>query len=348
MRRRRIHLTARGRALSSLARATAVLGSVAALAAAVPFARSHRAVRTSADVAFGGRIIPADGGPLEGVHVVAFDSRGAYEAIMDSSGVFVGSFPASPSSRVTLRVFSDSTSQRYHTSVVTLGAGVPNEPVRILLLPKRWRIRGGTFDGREVPIDPVRATTRYNEGTGYWRVTRRGRFTGHAVSWVPDSFPVRVAFRHDRGDPFISPGDSIRFWDVARNLEAMLGLRLFRAASFEEIDAGADGIFVTVMPRMSAAGKTFVTYDASGRIYEALLTVGEREYLGQPRVATHELMHAIGLGHTGAWSSVMGPSGGGPDLPSVEDVAYAQVYFEISKVQRDREAQFGILESERE
>jgi hypothetical protein len=29
-------------------------------------------------------------------------------------------------------------------------------------------------------------------------------------------------------------------------------------------------------------------------------------------------------------------------------VAYAQLYFEISKLQREREAQFGILESERE
>jgi hypothetical protein len=345
MKQRRSLRSAAARVFHALARGGIgigiLVGSVAALAAAAPHPPGD-------DLAFGGRIITADGGPLDGVHVVATDAGGTYEAVMDSSGVFVGSLPSSPSSRVTLRVFSDSINQRYHTSVITLGAGVPSEPVRIVLLPKRWRIRGGSFDGREVPIDPVRATTRYNEGTGYWRVTRRGRFIGHAVSWVPDSFPVRVAFRHERGDPSISASDSIHFWSVATNLESTLGLRLFRPASFEEIDGGADGIFVTIMPRMSAAGKTFVTYDQSGRIYEALVTVSERDYLGEQRVTTHELMHAIGLGHTGAWSSVMGPSGSGVDVPSVEDVAYAQLYFEISKLQREREAQFGILESERE
>jgi len=331
--------------VSSLGRVALWTACAFALVGAAPLARTHRAAR---DLAFGGRIIPADGGTLDGVHVVALDSRGAYEAIMDSSGVFVGSFPSSPASRVTLRVFSDSSSRRYHTSVIALGAGVPSDPVRIVLLPTHWRIRGGPFDGREIPIDPVRATTRYADGSGYWRVTKRGRFIGRAVSWVADSVPVRVAFRHERGDPSVSVTDSIRFWDVARNLESTLGLSLFRPASFEEIDGGADGILVTVMPRLAAAGKTFVTYDQSGRIYEALVTVGEREYLGQPRVATHELMHAIGLGHTGAWSSVMGPNTAGVDLPSAEDVAYAQLYFEISKVQREREAQFGILESERE
>ena len=47
----------------------------------------------------------------------------SYEALVDSSGIFVGSFPTSPMGRVTLRVFSDSASPRYHTSVITLGAG---------------------------------------------------------------------------------------------------------------------------------------------------------------------------------------------------------------------------------
>ena len=98
---------------------------------------------------------------------------------------------------------------------------------------------------------------------------------------------------------------------------------------------------------MSAAGRTFITYDASGRIYEALVTVSHRDYLGQSRVATHEMLHAIGFGHTGAWSSVMGPSTIGVDAPTVEDVAYAQLYYAVSQLQREREAPFGILESAR-
>jgi hypothetical protein len=328
-----------------LARGLIALGYVAAFGAATRAGLSPRAPDDS--YAFGGRIIAADSGSLDGVHVVAVDARGTYEALVDSSGVFVGSFPSPPVSRVTLRVFSDSATRRYHTSVITLGAGVPSTPTRVVIVPTHWRIRGGTFDGREVAIDPVRATTRSGEGTGYWRLTRRSQLAGRAVAWIADSFPVRVAFRHERGDPLISASDSTRFWAMATGLEQLLGRSLFRPASFEEVDGGADGIFVTVNYRMSAAGKTFVTFDASGRIYEALVTLGRREYLGESRIATHELLHAIGFGHTGAWSSVMGPNTSGVDSPSVEDIAYAQVYYAISRLQREKEAPFGILESGR-
>ena len=320
------------------------LGSVAVLLATAPGAPS---IGTATSYLFGGRIIAADSGSLDGVHVIATDAQGTYEALIDSSGTFVGAFPTQPSSRVTLRVFSDSAAPRYHTSVVTLGPGVSGEATRIVLLPRRWRVRGGPFDGRDVAIDPARATTRFGDGPGYWRLTRRGSWAGRAVTWVADSFPVRVAFRHASGDPFISPNDSVRFWEMATNLERLLGRRLFRAASFEEVDSGGVGIFVAVNPRMPAAGKTFITYDATGRIYEALVTVSRNAYLGDPRVAMHELIHAIGFGHTGAWTSIMGPNAAGIESPTAEDVAYAQLFYAISRLQRDREAQFGILESTR-
>ncbi|HEX5073785.1 MAG TPA: hypothetical protein VFW03_11290 [Gemmatimonadaceae bacterium] len=317
------------------------LGGVALLLAAAPGGRTRG---PAASYLFGGRIIAADSGSLDGVHVIATDARGTYEALIDSSGTFVGAFPTQPSSRVTLRVFSDSTAPRYHTSVVTLDAGAPGGTTRIVLVPRRWRVRGGPFDGREVPIDPARATTRFGDGPGYWRVSRR---SGRAVSWVADSFPIRIAFRHAAGDPFISPNDSVRFWELATSLERLLGRTLFRPASFEEVDAGADGIFVTVNRRMAAAGKTYITYDGSGRIYEALLTVSQNAYLGEPRVAMHELLHAMGFGHTGGWPSIMGPNAGGIESPTAEDVAYAQLYYAISELQRNREAPFGIPESAR-
>ena len=295
---------------------------------------------------FGGRIIAADGGALDGVHVVATDSHGAHEAIVDSSGMFVGSLPGPPEHHVILRVFSDSTNPRYHTSVVALGS-VLSQSTRIVLLPLRWRIRGGLFDGRDVAIEPGRATTRYGEGPGYWRVTRRAPAVGRAVSWVPDSFPIRLAFRHERGDPAIAPRDSVRFWEIAESVERALGRALFRPAAFAEIDSGSEGILVTVNRRLSAGGKTFVTYDQGGRIYEALVTVSDHDYLGESRIATHELLHAIGFGHTAAWSSVMGPYTTGVQTPTIEDVAYAQLFYAISELQSDRDAPFAILESGR-
>jgi hypothetical protein len=296
-------------------------------------------------LAFGGRIIPADGAPLAGVRVVATDARGSYEALVDPSGVFVGAFPAEPIGPVTLRIFSDSSDARYHASTVRLGAGTADTPTRVVLIPRRWTIRGGPFDGRVVMVDPALATERSGGVAGFWRVTRRAHPTGRAVGWVVDSLPIRVAFRHERRDPAISSTDSSRFWAMASELELLLGRPLFRPASFSEIEGGADGILVTVDPGMPAAGRTFVTYDAAGRIYEALLTVSRRDYLDDPRVLMHELLHALGFGHTTGWRSVMGPSTGGVRAPTPEDVAYAQLYFAIAAIQRDREVPFGILEA---
>ena len=328
------------RCLVAIAGATSVI----TLAAATP-GRARPARSNS--YAFGGRVIPADGGSLDGVHVVAVDARGTYEALIDSSGVFVGAFTAPPVGRVTLRVFSDFTSPRYHPSVITLGPGVPATPARVVLVPTTWHIRGGAFDGREVRVDPVRATMRSGDGPGFWRLTRRGALAGRAVTWSSDSLPVRLAFRHERGDPPITTSDSVGFWERAMEVERLIGRSLFRPASFEEVEAGGDGILVTIDRRMSAAGRTFITYDQGGRIYEALVTVAQREYLGQSRIATHELMHAIGFGHTSAWPSVMGANTGAINSPSVEDVAYAQLYYAIARLQREREAPFGILEAGR-
>jgi hypothetical protein len=306
----------------------------------LPAARSWAPSRS---LAFGGRLYTPDGGSLAGIRVVATDSRGSYEALVDSSGLFVGAFPTEAIGQVTLRVFMDS-APRYHTSVVSLGQGAPGGPARIVLVPTRWTIRGGSHDGREVRIDPVQATARVGDGVGYWRLTKRGHLAGRAVTWLADSLPVRVAFRRERHDPRISEEDSAAFWSRAVELERQIGRALFRPASFEEVEAGGDGIFVTIDRRMAAAGRTFITYDPSGRIYEALVSVSRREYLTESRIAAHELLHAIGVGHTGAWSSVMSPLTRGVDTPTPDDIAYAQLYYAISTLQRERDASFGILE----
>lgn len=321
-----------------LTRAIATLCAAVALGAAAPSGGDP--------YVFGGRIIAADSGSLDGVRVVASDARGAYEAIMDSSGVFVGSLPSAPVGRVTLRVFSDVTTPRYHTSVVMLG-GTSMTSARIVIVPTTWRIRGGSFDGLDVAVDPVRATMRSSDGPGYWRLTRRGHLAGRAVSWSTDSLPVRVAFRHERNDAVIFEQDSIGFWKMAREVEHLVGRRLFRPASYEDVESGGDGILVTIDRRMSPAGRTFITFDQAGRIYEALVTVSRREYLSESRIASHELMHAIGLGHTSAWPSVMGANTGTVNAPTVQDVAYAQLYYAIARLQRDKEAGYAILEAGR-
>jgi hypothetical protein len=252
--------------------------SVITLAAATP-GRSRPS--RSDFYAFGGRVIPADGGSLDRVHVVAVDARGSYEALIDSSGIFVGAFAAPPVGRVTLRVFSDSTSPRYHSSVITLGPGVPATPARVVLVPTTWHIQGGAFDGRDVRVDPVRATTRSGDGPGYWRLTRRGSLAGRAVTWSTTACRFASRFATSAADPPITTSDSVRFWERAMEVERLIGRSLFRPASFEDVEAGGDGILVTIDRRMSAAGRTFITYDQGGRIYEALVTVSAARVSGR-------------------------------------------------------------------
>ena len=315
-----------------------VVGLVASVGAAT---RVDLAVPS---LAFGGRIFAADGGSLTGVRVVATDARGSYEALVDSTGLFVGAFPTAPTGSVTLRVFMDS-APRFHTSVIPLGHTVAPGPIRVVMVPTHWSIRGGSYAGRDVCIDPLQATTRIAGATGFWRLTKRGRTAGRAVTWATDSLPIRVAFRRQLGDPSISSNDSLEFWTMAEELERHVGRPLFRPSSFEEIDTGADGILVAIDRHMFAAGRTFITYDAAGRIYEALVSVNRHQYLGDSRVAMHEMLHAIGLGHTNAWGSVMSPSTRNVATPTTEDVAYAQLFYAIAELQRVHDAPYGIREA---
>ena len=77
--------------------------------------------------------------------------------------------------------------------------------------------------------------------------------------------------------------------ELLRELDRRPGMHLRRPSTFDEANApGADGILVTISRGMSAAGRTFITYDQAGRIYEALVTVSQRDFLVDSRVATHE------------------------------------------------------------
>jgi hypothetical protein len=46
-------------------------------------------------------------------------------------------------------------------------------------------------------------------------------------------------------------------------------------------------------------------------------------------IVSHEMMHALGFGHTSQWNSIMNSGYGAPASLTVEDVAYAQYAFEL-------------------
>lgn len=101
-------------------------------------------------------------------------------------------------------------------------------------------------------------------------------------------------------------------------------MRLFEPASLIPDSDPDDLIVVDTKPMASAEGLTLVTWGYGGSLYDARVYVRAAETLRNPRVVTHEMMHALGFGHTAAWTSVMNGYGGGGRGLTAEDVAYAQ------------------------
>lgn len=107
-----------------------------------------------------------------------------------------------------------------------------------------------------------------------------------------------------------------------------MGMRLFEPAVLTD-DADPDDVIVVDtknMPRDD--GMTLVTWSNPGGIYDARVFVRSTATLHNSRVVAHEMMHALGFGHTSAWSSIMNSGAASPARLTPNDVAYAQFALE--------------------
>lgn len=184
-----------------------------------------------------------------------------------------------------------------------------------------WTIRAGAHAGAEVAIDSGAASTR---GSKFWRVSNV-RGAPRLIGWNPSRLPIAVAFR-DGGS--IRPSDSAAFWSILERMHEDLGMILFRPVSLEKNADPEDVIVVDIEPMLAHDGITFVTWSSHGELYDARVFFGSPSKLGDERVVTHEMMHALGFGHTSRWRSVMNPGGSPVQRLTREDVAYAQRAFE--------------------
>lgn len=184
-----------------------------------------------------------------------------------------------------------------------------------------WTIKAGSFAGQIVPIDRNAASRKSSR---FWRISDIGG-KKRIVGWNPSRLPARVAFRPGRG---ISAADSTAFWEILERMQTDMGVRLFEAASLQEDSDPDDFIVIDTRPMTSAEGLTMVTWSSGGTLYDARVYLRAPETLRNPRVVVHEMMHALGFGHTSAWTSVMNGYGGGTRGLTREDVAYAQLALE--------------------
>lgn len=144
--------------------------------------------------------------------------------------------------------------------------------------------------------------------------------------------PAAVAFRGGRG---ISENDSLAFWSILQQMEADMGMRLFEPAVLPDGSDPSDIIVVDTKNMPNDDGMTFVTWSSPGGIYDARVFLRSTATFHTSRVVAHEMMHALGFGHTSAWSSIMNSGAGSPSRLTPEDVAYAQFALE-SRAGSDR------------
>ena len=73
-----------------------------------------------------------------------------------------------------------------------------------------------------------------------------------------------------------------------------------------------------------------------------------RSYARDAGIVTHELLHALGIGHTERQESVMRVGGSILGRASPEDVAYGRLLYAVREVRARAGAQFGIADDGRD
>lgn len=311
--------------------------ALALLPLASPLAAQHPGTRLA------GRVLAVDGGAVEGVRARAACGASADSAVVDSTGVFTLSLSC-PSGDPGLELVDGA--GRYLASAPSLAASGPAAERVFLLVPRVWTIRSGSHAGSVVPID-LRGATRPACAVAcsafYSREdTDPARPPGIPV-WLEHSLPLRLAFSEDDG-VVISEADSIAFVRVAEALEADLGRRWFQPARFQDIfSVGPEDRFgsliVGIDPLLRDAGRGNWAAQGgeivAGVVYfQSTRLIRDPAYAG---IVAHELMHALGYGHTCSWRSVLTNESCRSlraEAPTPEDVAHAQLLLRLRTLER--------------
>ena len=293
-----------------------------------------------------GRILTADGESAAGLRVVVQWS-GAFAAAaitsdtldLDRLGRFAVPARDCSSDSVVISVVPAPDARYFPTRVIVPRSRLANE-LQILVLPREWTIRTGRFAGNTVHVSPADALRRTaDHGGSFGRLTAQ-----HVVAWDASSFPLSVVLRHDLS-PGLSARDSVAFWQAARDVEDALGVRLFRPTSDT---TGHDRVFpidVLLDARIAVSGVTYVSWDRSGMLFEGTVRFHSSREIESSSVVAHELMHALGFGHTTAWPSAMQVRNSGLSGLTVEDAAFAQLLMRVHELQSDPLLVGGLVET---
>jgi hypothetical protein len=280
-----------------------------------------------------GRLLTADGEPPDGVRVIVRWSRdttslGASDTLqVDAVGRFADLVRPAPGDSVWI-VLGSSGQSAYYGAAVAVPRERLAEELHILLVPRRWTIRRGEFNGRTIAIDPRAALRRAPDRASFARLTRQ-----RTVGWAPESYPVPIVFRRTSG-PRIGADDSIAFWSAVDAFQQAIGTALFLPSSDTTLTGRIFPVDVGV-GRIGSAAVTYVSWDRDGNIFEGSVTFRSERELRQLSIVEHELLHLLGFGHTTAWRSAVEAEAPASRTVTAEDVAYAQLLLRAHALESD-------------
>jgi hypothetical protein len=297
----------------------------------------------SIDPPLTGSVRSVDGGPISDVrvyvscgeleHFIALDAAGRFQFSIDCS-------EAQPQFRI------EDPEGRYLPSLPrTRDYARAKEPT-FLLIPRVWHINSGTHAGRNVAVD-LRGATAPVCRTGcsaYYPAEDTLRMTPSGIPfWLESSLPLRVAYNNEDGIR-IDPADSLAFIRVAQSLEQDLGRRWFQPARLTDVFNAPPGdpfgsIIFSIDPQLSTPGRANWVAQR-GEIVAGVVYFQSSRYIRHPGYAgivAHELMHALGFGHTCSWRTVVAAEtcpGRRASAPTPEDVAHAQLLLRLRTLER--------------
>jgi uncharacterized protein YfaQ (DUF2300 family) len=308
-------------------------------------------------VTISGRVLPAGGGDVRGLRVLARVGVAADSAAVDSTGRFSIALAGGRDSVDLWVDAADTTARTFAPARLRIAAADVGRGQEIVLVPLRWTIRGGRYAGTVVDVPLERAFRGMcRDCTGFYRRVTSHADTGRVLlsGWPASRLPLRVAFDRDWNGQRLSAADSVAFWREADDLNQALGVEVFRPVDFASTAPRADGgprdvILVWLDPDMrglSGLGTAVSSRDdieyGDVRLNPATL----RETDVTHGLVEHELMHTLGFGHTCAWPSVLADVRRCPeqraDAATREDVAYAQLASAIRELVRENGHRWGV------